>query len=185
VGETIGGARVFYPPGAFGQANLPLADRLAALVHGWVPDDARVLELHAGVGAIGLGTVRRARHVTFNEVSPAGRAGLALGLDALGAELRGRTTVLPGLAEDHLDALAGADVVICDPPRRGLAPALLARLAEAPPPRLVLVSCNLEAFLREARVLLDAGRATLAGLTAFVLFPFTDHVETVALFTRR
>src|SRR6185369_13575764 len=34
--ETIGGARIFYPPGAFGQANLPLADRMVGLVHEWV-----------------------------------------------------------------------------------------------------------------------------------------------------
>jgi tRNA/tmRNA/rRNA uracil-C5-methylase (TrmA/RlmC/RlmD family) len=183
--ESIGGARVFYPPGAFGQANLPLADRLTARVHGWVPDDVSVVELHAGVGAIGLGLVSRTRHVIFNEISAAGRAGLALGLAALVGGLRERTSVLPGLAEDHLDALTDADVVICDPPRRGLAAPLLARLAESPPPRLVLVSCNLEAFLREARVLLDSGHATLAALTAFVLVPFTDHVETVALFTRR
>jgi tRNA/tmRNA/rRNA uracil-C5-methylase (TrmA/RlmC/RlmD family) len=183
--ETIAGARVFYPPGAFGQANLPLADRLVALVHGWVPEGARVLELHAGVGAIGLGLAARGHHVVFNEFSRWSLAGLNLGIDALGPGARRRTAVLRGPAANHLPTIDAADVVICDPPRRGLEAPLLARLADAPPPALVLVSCNLEAFLVEARVLLEGGKTRLAALVPFALFPFTHHVETVALFARR
>jgi tRNA/tmRNA/rRNA uracil-C5-methylase (TrmA/RlmC/RlmD family) len=183
--ETIGGARVFYPPGAFGQANLPLADRMVALVHGWVPDGARVLELHAGVGAIGLGLAARGHAVVFNEVSRWSLVGLNLGLDALGPAVRRRATVVRGPAADHLEAIDGADVVICDPPRRGLEEPLLARLAARPPARLVIVSCNLDSFLREAEALVQGGRMRLAALVPFALFPFTDHVETVALFARR
>jgi tRNA/tmRNA/rRNA uracil-C5-methylase (TrmA/RlmC/RlmD family) len=182
--ETIGGARVFYPPGAFGQANLPLADRIVALVHGWVPPGARVLEMHAGVGATGLGLVARGHDVVFNEVSRWSLVGLNLGLDALGAEARARTRVLRGPAATHLDAIADADVVVCDPPRHGLEPSLLARLADDPPARLVLVSCSLDAFLRETRTLVAGGRTRLAELVPFALFPYTDHVETVARFER-
>ena len=183
--EKIAGARVFYPPGAFGQANLPLADRMVALVHGWVPAGARVLELHAGVGAIGLGLAARGHSVVFNEVSRWALAGLNLGLDALGPAVRARTAVVRGPAANQLHAIDAADVVICDPPRRGLEEPLLGRLAALPPSRLVLVSCNLSAFLREAETLARAGRTRLAALAAFALFPFTDHVETVALFERR
>lgn len=182
--ETIGGARIFYPPGAFGQANLPLADRIVALVHGWVPAGARVLEMHAGVGAIGLGLAARGHAVVFNEFSRWSIPGLNLGLDALGPEVRRRTEVRRGPAANHLDAIAEAEVVICDPPRRGLEPPLLARLVEAPPARLVVVSCNLDAFLDESRALLRGGRVRLAALVPFALFPYTDHVETVALFER-
>jgi 23S rRNA (uracil1939-C5)-methyltransferase len=183
--EAIGGARVFYPPGAFGQANLPLADRMVALVQGWVPAGARVLEMHAGVGAIGLGLVARGHAVVFNEVSRWSLAGLNLGLDALGPDARRRTAVLRGPAADHLRAVGDADVVVCDPPRRGLEEPLLARLVADPPARLAIVSCSLEAFLREARALVRGGRVRLAALVPFALFPFTDHVETVALFERR
>ena len=183
--ETIAGARVFYPPGAFGQANLPLADLLVARVHGCVPDGARVLELHAGVGAIGLGLAARGHAVVFNEVSRWSLAGLNLGIDALGPGARRRTAVRRGPAANQLDAIDDADVVICDPPRRGLEEPLLARLAADPPPRLVIVSCSLDAFLGEARTLVRGGKARLASLVPFALFPFTDHVETVALFERR
>ena len=182
--ETIGGASVFYPPGAFGQANLPLADRMVALVHGWVPAGARVLEMHAGVGAMGLGLAARGHTVVFNEVSRWSLVGLNAGIEALDADARPRTRVLRGPAANHLAAIDGADVVICDPPRRGLEPELLARLADDPPARLILVSCNPDAFLREARTLLQASRTRLAALVPVALFPYTDHVETVALFER-
>jgi tRNA/tmRNA/rRNA uracil-C5-methylase (TrmA/RlmC/RlmD family) len=180
--ETIGGARVFYPPGAFGQSNLPLADRLVALVHEWVPPGARVLEMHAGVGAIGLGLVARGHEVVFNEVSRWSLVGLNLGLDVLAADARRRTRVLRGPAAEHLRAIDDADVVVCDPPRRGLEAPLLARLAADPPPTLVLVSCNPDAFLLEARTLLAGRRIRLAQLVTFALFPYTNHVETVGLF---
>jgi tRNA/tmRNA/rRNA uracil-C5-methylase (TrmA/RlmC/RlmD family) len=182
--ETIGGAQVFYPPGAFGQANLPLSDRLVALVHEWVPVGARVLEMHAGVGAMGLGLVARGHDVRFNEVSRWSLVGLNLGLDALGPEARRRTRVLRGPAANHVGAIDDAEVVICDPPRRGLEAPLLARLAADPPERLVLVSCNPDAFLAEARTLLAGGKVRLAALVPFALFPYTDHVETVARFER-
>jgi tRNA/tmRNA/rRNA uracil-C5-methylase (TrmA/RlmC/RlmD family) len=185
VRETIGGAEVFFPPGAFGQTNLALAERLVAQVAGWVPDGAHVTEFHAGCGAIGLGLLARAGHVTFNEIAPAALAGLALGLAARPPAERARAAVLPGPAAAHVDAVHGADVVLVDPPRKGLEAALLARLVDHPPARLIVVSCDLDAFRREAHALLAGGKVALAGLVPYALFPHTDHVETVALFERR
>jgi len=183
--ETIGGARVFFPPGAFGQANLPLADRLVAQVHAWVPDGADVVELYAGCGAIGLGLTLRARRVVFNEVSPAGVDGLRMGVAALSPDARARAAVVPGPATAGVDALAAADVAILDPPRKGIDAAVLERLIAAPPARLIVVSCSLAAFLRETAALRASGRWTLRELVPFALFPHTDHVETLALFDRR
>ncbi len=185
VREEIGGADVFFPPGAFGQTNLVLADRLVAQVAAWVPDGAAVTEFHAGCGAIGLGLLARAARVAFNEVQPDALAGLDLGLAAQPAAERARATILPGPAADFVERACAADVVIVDPPRKGLEAALLEGLVREPPARLIVVSCSLVAFLREARALLDDGRVRLAALVPFALFPFTEHVETVALFERR
>jgi tRNA/tmRNA/rRNA uracil-C5-methylase (TrmA/RlmC/RlmD family) len=183
VRERLGGADVFFPPGAFGQANLDLAERIVEQVGAWVPDGARVLELHAGCGAIGLGLARRVARIAFNEVSPAGLDGLARGVAALPPDARARAAVLPGEATAHLDALAHADVVIADPPRKGLEPGLLEALAATPPRRLALVSCNPDAAVREIERL--ATKMRLVALTPYALFPHTTHVETVALLERR
>lgn len=183
VSETIGGARVFFPPAAFGQANLPLADRIVAQAHAWVPDGGRVVELYAGCGAIGLGLVGRAARVIFNEAAPGGVAGLELGVAALPDDRRDRAEIRPGPAAGCLDVLAGADVVIVDPPRKGIDAPVLARLLETPPARLVVVSCSLDAFVREANAL--RARMALRALVPFALFPHTSHVETAALFEPR
>ena len=58
----------------------------------------RVLELYAGCGPIGLGLLARSREVVFNEVSPAGLHGLALGLAARPESERARARVVPGEA---------------------------------------------------------------------------------------
>jgi 23S rRNA (uracil1939-C5)-methyltransferase len=184
VSETLGGAQVFFPPGAFGQANLPLFDRLVTQAAGWVPDGAHVVEFHAGCGAFGLGLLPRVARLVVNEVAAAGLEGLALGLAARPAAERARATVLPGPAGDHAGAMAGADVVLVDPPRRGLDDALLDALCHDPPARVVAVSCNSHALLREARTLQAGGRLRLAALTPYALFPHTAHVETLARFDR-
>jgi len=183
VRETIGGAAVFFPPGAFGQSHLDLADRLVARVHDQAPDGARVAELYAGCGAIGLGLLARSTAVSFVESAPDAVRGLALGVAARPAAERARARVVAATAEEAVGALAGADLVITDPPRKGLAPAVVAALAAAPPARLVYVSCDLDSFERDAARLAAAGMR-LAELTACDLFPNTHHVETLARFER-
>src|SRR5690606_7023017 len=158
VRETIGGASVFFPPGAFGQSHLDLADRLVAQVHAWVPDGARVAELYAGCGAIGLGLLARGASVAFVESAPDAVRGLGVGLAAQPEAARARARVVAAPAEQALVALAGAEVVIADPPRKGLDAAVAAALVETPPARLVYVSCDLDSFERDVERLTAGGR---------------------------
>jgi tRNA/tmRNA/rRNA uracil-C5-methylase (TrmA/RlmC/RlmD family) len=183
VRERIGGAEVFFPPGAFGQSHLALADALVAQVHAAVPDGAIVAELYAGCGAIGLGLLSRCRELRFNESHPHALAGLARGLAARPAVERDRARVAPGAAGEQTAILSGADVVIVDPPRRGLDAPLAEALAALPPRRLVYVSCDLDSLERDV-ARLRAGGLRLAELSAWNLFPFTEHVETLARFDR-
>jgi tRNA/tmRNA/rRNA uracil-C5-methylase (TrmA/RlmC/RlmD family) len=90
--------------------------------------------------------------------------------------------VRAGPAAAQLDLLGSADTVIVDPPRSGLEPALLDALCAAPPERLVWLSCGLDAFLAQATALLGRSPLRLRSLEAYALFPFTEHVETLAHF---
>jgi 23S rRNA (uracil1939-C5)-methyltransferase len=184
VRETIGGADVFFPPAAFGQSHLELADRIVREVHAEVADGARVLEFHAGCGAIGLGLLLRGRPVAFNEVDAAGVRGLEMGLARLPQRAQDRAQVLPGAAAEHVDALSQCDVAIVDPPRKGLEGGLCEALAAGPPERLIYVSCDPQSLLRDTRQLLEGGQLRLRRLTPFALFPFSEHVETLAIFNR-
>jgi tRNA/tmRNA/rRNA uracil-C5-methylase (TrmA/RlmC/RlmD family) len=183
--ESLAGTQVFFPPGAFGQSHLELAEQLAARVRGWVPAGARVAELYAGVGAIGLGLAERSAALRCNELDEHALRGLAAGVAALPPAVRARVELLPGRAGERLDALSDADVVIVDPPRRGLDPPLLDALCARPPAWLIYVSCGLPAFLRECAQLRGKAGLQLVELEAYALFPYTEHVETVALLRRR
>jgi 23S rRNA (uracil1939-C5)-methyltransferase len=180
--EVIAGVEVFHPPGAFGQSHPELFESLAAEARAAVPEGARVLELYAGTGAIGLGLVSRAAAIELNELSPHGLRGLELGLTARPVPERERARILPGDAGMHAERIAHADAVIVDPPRRGLDAPVLQGLIDHPPRTLVYVSCGLESLVREARALLASGRWSLASLGAWDLFPYTPHVETLAVF---
>jgi tRNA/tmRNA/rRNA uracil-C5-methylase (TrmA/RlmC/RlmD family) len=182
--ERFGGAAVHYPPGAFGQNNLDIAQSIIEHVRLQIPQGARVTEFYAGSGAIGLSVLSRSSEVRMNEVNPHSLHGLELGLAELDAANRDKISVIPGSAGAARLAASGAQVIIADPPRKGLDPELTAYLSEQPPERLVYVSCGLESFRNDAVQLSAHGKLRLAALTAFNLLPFTEHAETVARFDR-
>ena len=182
--EHFGGAAVHYPPGAFGQSNLEVAQKIVAHVREHIPAGARVAEFYAGVGAIGLSVLPRVCEIRMNEMSPHSLAGLGLGMAQLDAAERAKISVFPGPAGEALEAACGAQVVIADPPRKGLDPKLALHLSEHAPERFIYVSCGLESFARDLAQLTSRSRLRLAALTAFNLLPFTDHVECVGVFER-
>jgi 23S rRNA (uracil1939-C5)-methyltransferase len=181
--DVIGGARVYYPPGAFSQANPQLFERLVGEIHAWVGRGRALVEMYCGVGAIGLGLASVASRVVFNEIAPQSLAGLELGLSALRSvhsELP-PLEVVPGDASAALTHITPATTVIVDPPRKGLEPQVLKGLCERRPTQLIYVSCGFGAFQRDAEALTEAGYS-LRRVRGFALFPFTDHVETLAEF---
>jgi tRNA/tmRNA/rRNA uracil-C5-methylase (TrmA/RlmC/RlmD family) len=184
VTERFGGAAVYYPPGAFGQSNLEVAQLIIEHLREQIPGGSCVAEFYAGVGAIGLSLIDRTRELRLNESSPHALQGLEQGLAGLEAVQRAKVILRPGPAGAMQEAAAGADVVIVDPPRKGLDPALAQGLAERAPQRLFYVSCALDS-LREDILRLTCERTLrLVALTAFDMFPYTAHVETVARFER-
>ena len=70
-----------------------------------------------------------------------------------------------------------------DPPRAGLHPRVVARIAELGPARVVYVSCNPATLARDVK---DFGQRgyRLTEVEPFDLFPHTPHVECVACLER-
>ena len=182
--EHFGGAAVHYPPGAFGQNNLEIAQQIVEHVRENVPPGSTVAEFYAGVGAIGLSLLDRVTGIRMNEVGPASLQGLQMGLAALPESERAKIEVIEGAAGANAAAARAVDVVIADPPRKGLDPELLAQLCDAPPRRFIYVSCGLDSLLADTQRLTASGQLRLRELSAFNLMPYTEHVETVACFER-
>jgi tRNA/tmRNA/rRNA uracil-C5-methylase (TrmA/RlmC/RlmD family) len=182
--EHFGGAAVHYPPGAFGQNNLDVAHDIIGHVRSQIPQGSRVTEFYSGVGAIGLSILARAGEMRMNEVAEHSLRGLEFGLAQLDSASRAKVAVIAGSAGSACGAASGAQVVIADPPRKGLDPELTQTLSRRPPERFLYVSCRLESLRHDTAQLTSGGKLRLSGLTAFNLFPFTEHVETVARFER-
>jgi 23S rRNA (uracil1939-C5)-methyltransferase len=182
--ERFDGPDVCYPPGAFGQSNLVLAQTLIAHVRELIPPGSSVTEFYAGVGAIGLSVLDKVSTIRMNEVSPSSVRGLEQGIARLDADRKNRISLNPGEAGGLSSLAEGAQVVIADPPRKGLDAALAVYLSDHAPERFIYVSCGLQSFLADTQRLLSRRKLRLAGLTAFNLMPFTHHVEVVAQFDR-
>lgn len=183
ISDTVGGAAVFYPPGAFGQSHPELANQLVQTLHSLVSPGKRVVELYAGVGPIGLGLAGRASELVLNESAEHSLQGLALGLAALGADAE-HVRIVPGEAAGAVSTLREGDIVIVDPPRKGLDPVVRQALIDCSLERILYVSCSLQSFLRDARQLIESQRYKLVGVEGWGLFPFSNHLEILAWFDR-
>jgi 23S rRNA (uracil1939-C5)-methyltransferase len=75
------------------------------------------------------------------------------------------------------------DVIVVDPPRAGLHPRVVFRVAELEPRRIVYVSCNPATLARDVKDFASYGWR-LAEVTPFDLFPHTPHIEAVARLER-
>jgi tRNA/tmRNA/rRNA uracil-C5-methylase (TrmA/RlmC/RlmD family) len=171
-------------PGTFWQVHPALADTLAGVVGEWaqVPEGGVAWDLYGGVGlfaAVLAGQVGPTGQVTVVESA---RSAVEDGRAALAnlPQVRWR----PGRVERVVAGLRERpDVVVADPPRKGLGRETVAVLAAAGPERVVHVACDPAALARDV-ALFAANGYRMAGLRAFDAFPMTHHVECVGLFVR-
>jgi tRNA/tmRNA/rRNA uracil-C5-methylase (TrmA/RlmC/RlmD family) len=147
---THGDARVCYAPGSFLQANTEAYNALLLSMRQNVPNGSAVSELHAGAGAIGLslaaseklnGNEDETENGMFSlrcvEIVEAARetfevsARETFGESSYGVKKRlGKVSFLVAAAADvAAEAVIDADVVVVDPPRKGLDARTLAALA--------------------------------------------------------
>jgi 23S rRNA (uracil1939-C5)-methyltransferase len=196
IGELVAGARVYFAPTVFRQANL---DAFEALIIprllSYIPKGSALVELYGGVGVISLAALRRQadlqlRSVTVAEINQFAAAPFRRSLAQFDRAVRERVTYVVGSDDDTVGRAVGedADVVIVDPPRVGVSEVCMSELA-APPPgsplrRLIYVSCGFEAFKRDSRRLVSGGWSVRA-LHGYVLFPGSNHIEMLAVFDRR
>ncbi|XP_054783070.1 uncharacterized protein LOC129290343 [Prosopis cineraria] len=126
--ERIGGIDVSLAPSSFGQANTRAFNILLQKLQKYVPYGASVADLYAGAGVIGLSlaSTRKCRSVKCIEINKESKLSFEKTADRLPA------TVESNITWHHADAskeplswLVGSDVVVIDPPRKGLGASLV------------------------------------------------------------
>ena len=94
-------------------------------------------------------------------------------------------TFLEGDVFQVLDSLEESpDAIIVDPPRAGISPDALKRIAGYGVEEMVYVSCNYKSLVRDLVVLESYGYKA-EHLRFYDNFPFTKHVECVCLLERK
>jgi 23S rRNA (uracil1939-C5)-methyltransferase len=183
--DELCGVRLELSARSFYQVNRAAAELLykAALEYA-APQGAEVLlDLYCGAGAIGLSMAGHVKEV------------IGVELEQAAVKDAGRNAALNGVSNArfiHADAEKTAqrlaeegispDIIVVDPPRKGLGPGLPETIAGMKPQRLVYISCNPATLARDS-ARLNALGYTLEKVKAVDLFPKTAHVEAVALFT--
>jgi len=178
---AVNGLTLHLGPRSFFQTNTDVAAALYRTAQRWVEEiaPATVHDLYCGVGGFALHLAAPGRTVTGIEISA----------DAVAAAERGRDDA--GLSPERLRFVAGdatsylseerADLVVVNPPRRGLGAELAGRLEEAGPETVLYSSCNPETLARDL-----ATMRSYRPVRAQVLdmFPQTAHLEVLVLLTR-
>ena len=184
----IAGVTLFVPTDAFFQVNTSGAEALVALVRESAGDVTHrdVWDLYAGVGLLTLPLATDGAHVLA--VESVMSATMALDRAATEQELDVRVLTerverVTRRAADGDRAIDPPEIVIADPPRAGLGRHVIADLGRIAPSRLILISCDVASFARDARDLAAVG-LRLERAVPLDLFPMTHHVEIVATFVR-
>lgn len=178
---VFSGVPVDIPPDAFVQPSVDGEKLLGATIAAALSGVGRVVDLYAGCGTFTFALAAAGAHVRAFEAADDHARALAAAAGRAG--LDGRVTVeRRDLVRRPLSAseLGDADAVVLDPPRPGAA-AQIGVLAGAHVPLVAYVSCNPVSFARDARTLADGGYR-LDSVMPIDQFPFSPHVELVALF---
>jgi tRNA/tmRNA/rRNA uracil-C5-methylase (TrmA/RlmC/RlmD family) len=181
--ERAAGREWRLSPGTFWQVHPALADTLAAVVGEWAdaPGGGVAWDLYGGVGLFAAVLAEQVEPRGRVTVVESARRAVADGQAAL-ADLS-QVMWVHGRVERALPTLRDApDVVVADPPRRGLGRALVSAICARSPGRVVYVACDPAALARDVALFAVHGYPMRA-LRAFDAFPMTHHMECVALFT--
>jgi 23S rRNA (uracil1939-C5)-methyltransferase len=179
---TMGTAQVTLPPGSFLQATAAGEETLAALVSKLCKGSKTVADLFCGIGPFALRLAAKSKVLAFDsDVGAIASLQQAIkdtkGLKPIKAESRDLFR-RPLVAQELRDI----DAVVFDPPRQG-AQAQVERLAASKIPVVVAVSCNVQTFARDAKILIDGGYK-VDSVTPVDQFRHTPHIELVARFRR-
>ena len=158
--ETLLGLSFEMPPLSFFQVNPAQTEKLyqAAIDFAALKPGDTVVDAYAGAGTISLCMARSCQKVIGIEIVPqaidgAKRNARRNGIENAEFHVAAVEDLLPKLVADGLRP----DVVVLDPPRKGVEPQVVDAVLKARPRRVVYVSCHVPTQARDLKMLQDGG----------------------------
>ena len=185
--DTLCGHTFAISPSAFYQVNPVQTEILyqTAMDYAGLTGKETVVDAYCGIGTIGIIAADKAKSVIGVELNPASVK------DARNNARHnniGNITFYQNDAERFLNEMqeqnAKADVIFMDPPRAGSTQSFMASAIFLNPNRIVYISCNPETLARDLEFF-KKHQYTAEKIQPVDMFPFTTHMETVCLLTRR
>jgi len=182
--ESILGISFAFHPACFAQAHLQLFESMLRSIQQSIFPDCRVIEFYAGIGVIGLSVAALSSHVICSEINPYTEECFHLSSSKLDLDIQKRVSFSLGSAEKLKDLIDSSEVLIVDPPRKGIDPSLMEKILLTPYlKQIIYVSCGFESFKKDCMKLLEKGWKVQKAET-YLFFPGTNHLETLAIFHR-
>ncbi|MCI7767247.1 MAG: 23S rRNA (uracil(1939)-C(5))-methyltransferase RlmD [Oscillospiraceae bacterium] len=184
--DIICNKRIRISPKSFAQVNPAQAEKLyeLAVKSARLTGKETVIDAYCGIGAMSLMAAEKAKKVYGCEINRS-----AVNDAVINAKLN-NTENAEFICSDSGKFLAEfneaglkADVVILDPARAGCDRKFLSELLKAAPERIVYVSCDPETQARDVFFLIKNGYK-LKKLMPVDMFPFTNHVECIAVLAK-
>ena len=184
--ETLLGLQFEISPLSFFQVNTAQTERLyrCALDFAALQPGQTAVDAYAGAGTIALQMAKVAERVVGIEIVPqavesARRNVQRNGITNAEFHTAAVEALLPQLVQDGLRP----DVIVLDPPRKGVEPAVIDAVLQAAPKRVVYVSCHVPTQARDVAAL-AAGGYRFAGCQPVDLFCWAGGVENVLCLVR-
>lgn len=176
--DTVCGNKVILSPESFYQVNTPQAENLYKIAKDFsgVTEEDTVLDLFCGSGTISMYLAKSAKKVIGIEIDKC-----AVDNAKENAELNGIKNIdfiCADLADYKLKE--ACDIVILDPPRKGITPENARRIVLLEPKRIVMISCNPITAARDCENFGALGYGTVR-IKPVDMFPRTKHIECVIL----
>ena len=184
--DTLCGLTFRLSPRSFYQVNHHQAQRLyqTAIEQAGITKADTVLDLYCGVGTITLAMAGAAGKVIGVEVVPQAVEDARENAKRNGIENAEFFCGDAGQAALELEKQGiKADVVVVDPPRKGLNADTIEALSRFAPRRIVYVSCDPATLARDVALLKERGYV-LKNAMAADLFPRCAHVESIVCLVR-
>lgn len=184
--EIICGERFRISPKSFCQVNPVQTEVLynKAIELAGLKGNETVLDAYCGIGTISIIAARHAGQVYGVEINRS-----AVNDAVVNAELNnvGNVKFVCADAGKYLAEMkerkVHCDAAFLDPARAGCDRRVLSALAELAPDKIVYISCNPETQARDVFFLIQNGYK-LRVVQPLDMFPFTQHVENIALLVR-
>lgn len=173
-------------PQAFFQINPPQAEKLyeRAMEYALASPAELAFDLYCGAGTISLCLARGAKKVIGAEIVPEAIENAKMNAERNNVRNVEFICADAGEAAARLNAQSlRPDLVVVDPPRKGMLENAVNAVASMSPARIVYVSCNVATLARDI-LRFNALGYKLEKVTAVDMFPRTCHVETVVLLSR-